>query len=80
MLIITRKTGDSIIIDLGDEQIEVTVTETGKQVRLGIVAPEKCKIWRKELYQTIQENKKAINETKPNNIKTLLRKLTPPSK
>ena len=50
MLIITRKENDAVVIDLGEEQIEITVTEIGKQVRLGISAPEHCKIWRKELY------------------------------
>ncbi|WP_099205326.1 carbon storage regulator [Scatolibacter rhodanostii] len=79
MLIITRKEGDSVVIDLGEEIIEITVTEVGKQVRLGITAPEKCKIWRKELYLTIEENKQAIADTQPQNLRKLLHHLSPPS-
>ena len=72
MLIITRKKNDSIIIDLGGEQIEILVTEIGKQVRLGITAPQGCKIWRKELYTTVRENRQAVGESSPENIREIL--------
>lgn len=47
MLVLTRKTGQSIVIDGG---IEITVLEVrGEQVRLGITAPREIRVNRKEL-------------------------------
>ena len=59
MLILSRKPEESLIIEVEgmDEPIEIIITElTANQVRLGIQAPQGCKIWRKELYQTVQSN------------------------
>lgn len=60
MLALTRKVGQSIIID---DDIEVTVAEVrGDQVRIGIKAPKTVKILRKEIYDEIQsENRQAAN-------------------
>lgn len=54
MLILTRKTGESIMI--GDD-VEVQVIEIkGNQVRLGIAAPkEKYPVHRKEVFERIQK-------------------------
>ncbi|WP_458863325.1 carbon storage regulator [Acidaminobacterium chupaoyuni] len=61
MLVVTRKAGSSVIIELGDgqEPIEISVLENGSQVKLGIVAPQQCKVWRDEIYQTVIENRQA---------------------
>lgn len=58
MLVLTRKTNESIII--GDE-IKVTVVEVrGDQVKLGITAPKRISVHREEIYLAIQkENIKA---------------------
>lgn len=82
MLVITRKENESIIIDLGEEQIEIEIMEHGKQVRLGITAPQNYKIWRKELYTTVQQNRQALLEGEAVNIKSFLQSLNPkkPSK
>jgi len=58
MLILTRKLGQSVTI--GDD-IKITVLEIhGRQVRLGITAPQRVMVHREEIYQRIQEeNKKA---------------------
>jgi len=58
MLILTRKLGESITI--GDD-IKITVLGIhGRQVRLGIIAPQKVVVHREEVYFKIQEeNKKA---------------------
>lgn len=76
MLVITRKENDSIIIITGNECIEITVTEIGKQVRLGISAPMSCKIWRKELYATVLENQQAIADVKTDSIRGVLKNLS----
>ena len=51
MLILTRRIGETLIIELPTgETIEVTVLEIkGSQVRLGIEAPEEVHIIREEL-------------------------------
>lgn len=78
MLIITRKEKESVILEFGGETVEITVTEIGRQVRLGITAPAGCKILRKELYATIEENKAAASD-KRQDLRSVLRSLpTPP--
>ena len=62
MLILTRKSGESITI--GDE-VKITVVEVkGKQVRIGIDAPRSYMIHREEVYLSIQEeNRRAAKES-----------------
>lgn len=59
MLILTRKLGESVTI--GDD-IKITILGVrGRQVRMGIIAPQKVTIHREEIYFKIQEeNKKAV--------------------
>jgi len=57
MLILTRKTGESILI--GDD-IEVTITSIEQnKVRVGIKSPTHIPIYREELYRKIQKENKA---------------------
>src|SRR5689334_6727074 len=57
MLILTRKPGE--VIYIGDK-IKVTVVEIkGNQIRLGIDAPSEFRIFRKEIYDQIQEENRA---------------------
>ncbi len=60
MLILSRKKGESIIID---DNIEISVIETkGESVKIGIEAPRSVKVYRREVYQAIQkENQAALN-------------------
>jgi carbon storage regulator len=60
MLILTRKLGESVTI--GDD-IKITILGVrGRQVRLGIIAPQKVTIHREEIYFKIQEeNKRAAD-------------------
>ena len=68
MLILTRKLGESVTI--GDD-IKITILGVrGRQVRLGIIAPQKVTIHREEIYFKIQEeNKKAVAATEEDLIK-----------
>ena len=53
MLYLTRKIGESIIIN---NNIELTVVEVrGKSVKLGFLFPQEATILRKELHQKIME-------------------------
>lgn len=58
MLFLTRKIGESIIVN---SDIEITVQEiTGSKVKLGIVYPKTASVLRKEIYDRIQlENQTA---------------------
>ena len=52
MLILSRKIGESIMI--GDD-VEVKVLGvTGKQVKIGVAAPENVSVHRDEIYERIQ--------------------------
>jgi len=58
VLILTRKVGEAIAIG---EDIKVTLLGIqGKQVKLGITAPEKVSVYREEIFKKVQaENVKA---------------------
>ncbi|MFA5577402.1 MAG: carbon storage regulator CsrA [Tissierellaceae bacterium] len=59
MLILTRKKGESIIVD-GKIEIRVMELEDGR-VRIGIEAPKDIDIVRKELYERVgEENMAAV--------------------
>jgi carbon storage regulator len=52
VLILTRKTGEAIIV--GDA-IQITVLEIrGKQIRLGVEAPGDVQVFREEVYRKIK--------------------------
>jgi carbon storage regulator len=58
MLVLTRKSNQSIMI--GDE-IEVSVLSVmGEKVRIGIQAPQKVPVFRKEIYLEIHRDTGAV--------------------
>lgn len=58
MLVLSRKTGESILIGDGIE-IQI-VSVRGDQVKIGINAPKQIEIYRKEIFEQIrEENRKA---------------------
>ena len=60
MLYLTRKIGESVIINDG---IEVTVIEVrGKSVKLGFEFPASATVLRKEIYERIQAENRAAAE------------------
>ena len=60
MLALTRKKGESIVIN---NNIEISVLEIrGDQIKIGISAPKDVPIYRKDVYLQIQEEtKEAMN-------------------
>lgn len=54
MLVLSRKKGESIIIQ---DNITITVLSVdGENVKLGISAPKEVDIFRKEVFEAIQQN------------------------
>ncbi|MBV1906389.1 MAG: carbon storage regulator CsrA [Pseudomonadales bacterium] len=64
MLVLTRRAGESIMID---DEIELKVLKIrGSQVHLGIEAPKRASVHRKEVWLRIQEeitHKEASNDS-----------------
>jgi carbon storage regulator len=67
MLVLTRKTGQKIIIA---NDIEVTILETrGDAVKLGIEAPKHISIYREEIYEEIKRaNLQATEQAKASTL------------
>lgn len=60
MLVLTRKTGQKIIIA---NDIEVIILETkGDAVKIGIEAPRHITIYREEIYEEIKKSNRQANE------------------
>ena len=60
MLILTRKTGESLLV--GDD-VEITVLSVrGSQVKLGVNAPKDTAVHRQEIYQKIKDTESQQSE------------------
>jgi carbon storage regulator len=67
MLYLTRKVGESVIIN---DTIEVTVIEVrGKSIKLGFTFPPEATVLRREIHERIQaENRAAVDAAQFMNI------------
>lgn len=73
MLVLSRKKGESIIIQ---DHIEVTVLGVeGDIVKLGITAPKHVDIFRQEIYASIQEANRESAAPLTQNIEAFMEKL-----
>jgi len=61
MLVLTRSTGERLIINNGEIKLSVLEVK-GNQVRLGVEAPRHVTIHREEIYNRIQKEKIAEAE------------------
>lgn len=69
MLVLTRKLGESITI--GDD-VKVTIIEVkGKQVKLGVEAPQQTTVHREEIYQRVQEENRMAALISPVHLKKI---------
>ena len=69
MLALTRKKGESIII--GDDIEIVLLGINGEQVKLGVLAPKKIPVYRKEIHLQIKEENQAALNVSAGNLKDL---------
>ena len=61
MLALTRKKGESIIVN---NDIEISILELrGDQVKIGISAPREVPVYRKEVYLQIQKENEAASSS-----------------
>lgn len=67
MLVLSRKNGESLIIN---GELEIKIIEiSGDKVRIGVEAPQSYRILRKELQQTVETNHEAAHP--PTSIRAL---------
>lgn len=60
MLVLTRKPGETLMLG---EDIQVKIVSVdGDQVKIGIEAPRALKIYRREVYEAIQQENEAALE------------------
>ncbi len=57
MLILTRRVGETLVI--GDDVTVTVLGVKGNQVRLGVNAPRDLPVHREEIYERIQQEKRA---------------------
>ena len=63
MLILSRKVNEKVVIG---EDITVSIIEVrGDQVRIGIDAPKKVKVFRQEVFDAIKAENKAASKSAP---------------
>lgn len=64
MLVLTRKRNETIILEIGDQIVEVAVKQIkGNSVRLGLAAPQNIKILPKELKGDEDARTQTINNS-----------------
>ena len=69
MLVLTRKIGETIVID---DDVRITIVQIkGKQVRVGVDAPKDTKIHREEIYQAIQEENRSAMKSMATDLNQL---------
>ena len=73
MLVLTRKTGESIVIG---NHVRVTVLEMqGRQIRLGIEAPGEIPVHRGEVYERIKDENELAAMAGADELRALTRAL-----
>ena len=72
MLVLSRKKGEQLIIS---DNIIITVLEIGNELKLGIDAPKKVKIVRKELLDSVKETNQKSTQVSVEAIEQLERLL-----
>lgn len=69
MLALSRNPGESVVIG---NDIEITILEVkGEQIKVGIKAPKNVAIYRKELFEQIQESNRNASEISSETMRNL---------
>ena len=78
MLVLTRKTNESIII--GDNIAVTVVAVEGDQVRLGVTAPKDIAVHRQEVYEQIKKENLEAAQSSSTDISSVLKLMSPRKK
>ncbi len=78
MLVLTRKTNESIII--GDEIAVTVLGVEGDHVKIGITAPKEIAVHRREVFEQIKEANLAAAQSSSSDISSVLKLLPPRAK
>ena len=78
MLVLTRKTNESIII--GDEIAVTVLGVEGDHVKIGITAPREVAVHRREVFEQIKEANVAAAQSSSSDISSVLKLLPPRAK
>ena len=78
MLVLTRKTDESIII--GDNIAITVVAVEGDQVRLGVTAPKDIAVHRQEVYEQIKKENLEAAQSSSTDISSVLKLMSPRKK
>jgi carbon storage regulator len=78
MLVLTRKTDESIII--GDNIAVTVVAVEGDQVRLGVTAPKDIAVHRQEVYEQIKKENLEAAQSSSTDISSVLKLMSPRKK
>lgn len=63
MLVLSRKSGERLVI-LTDPPVTLTLVDVDRgKIRIGIEAPQSVRVWRGEIWDQIQEDRRATTET-----------------
>ena len=77
MLILSRRQGETIVID---DNIRVTVMEVrGDQVRIGIEAPRTVSVHREEVYEQISETNRRASDVTTADVRRLAPRAVSPA-
>ncbi len=70
MLALSRKKGEALVIN---NNIEITILDIkGDQIKVGISAPKEIPVYRKEVYEQIQQsNRDAMTKQSPEALNNL---------
>ena len=78
MLVLTRKTNESIII--GDEIAVMVLGIEGDHVKLGITAPKDIAVHRREVYEQIKKANEEAAQSSSTDISSVIKLLPPRAK
>ncbi|MCR4584364.1 MAG: carbon storage regulator CsrA [Lachnospiraceae bacterium] len=72
MLALSRKRGEALVIN---NNIEITILDVkGDQIKIGINAPKEIPVYRKEVYEQIQQsNREAMTKQTPEALNNLFK-------
>lgn len=72
MLVLSRRTNESIIID---DKIEIKILKIeGGAVKVGIIAPKEIKVYRKEIYEAVKADNVQATSVSIEDIRSLFKR------